>query len=136
MGSHSSGWVEHRPLALNTVLAALQVRRLGVSSLNSACLRLFLALSPDSLPVRTRTGGTEGHWGVSCGAPEDTDFELSRGEKGREWLTPLDGALRLRSGAPHRRPQMKGPPRTLPVRLLDDLGCFVLDSSFRSLARR
>src|SRR5205823_9990928 len=30
--------------------------------------------------------GTGGHGGVSCGALEDTDFELSRGENGRERL--------------------------------------------------
>ncbi len=39
-------------------------------------------------PIETsRAGGTGGHPEVSCAAPEDTDFELSRGESGESELT-------------------------------------------------
>ena len=51
------------------------------------CLRAV-----DSQVVRWRAGGSGGHAPVSSGATKGPDFELSRGERGREQLTQGQGA--------------------------------------------
>jgi hypothetical protein len=88
-GSHSSGWVEHPPLALNTTAPASSSRRTGLSALKSAHLGRAPPVPAHSLPVRTQTGGPEDTPQCPVVEPEDTDFELLWGEKAESELTQL-----------------------------------------------